>query len=210
MIDFDRIKTAVKELDDDTVVKLLKQVMEEGGQDAGKAMEACQEGMNLVGDLFESGEYFVSDLIFAGDLMMQAMEIIKPALAATKGESAGKMILCTVQDDLHDIGKNIVKTMLEASGFDVVDLGIDTAPELIVKTAKENGIKIVGLSGVLTLAIDSMKRTVQAFKDAGFRNNVKIIVGGAPLTSEYCKVIGADAWSINAAETVNICRGWVS
>lgn len=120
------------------------------------------------------------------------------------------MILCTVEGDLHDIGKNIVKSMMEAGGFEVLDLGIDVSPVAIVKAVKENDIKIIGLSGVLTLAIDSMKATVDALKTEGMRDGVKVIVGGAPVTAEYCKTVGADAWSLNVAEGVNICRKWVS
>ncbi|MDR3552576.1 MAG: cobalamin-dependent protein [Clostridia bacterium] len=210
MIDFERLKTAMGELDNDTVVALLEKLMAEGGEGADQALAACQEGMNTVGDLFESGEYFVADLIFAGELMTQAMDIIKPAIVASAGGNVGKMLLCTVQGDMHDIGKNIVKAMLEAGGVEVVDLGIDVAPEAIVKAAKEQGVKVIGLSGVLTLAIDSMKATVEAFKKAGLRDDVKILIGGAPVTGEYCSYVGADAWSLNAAKGVEICRSWLN
>jgi len=120
----------------------------------------------------------------------------------------GKMILCTVEGDLHDIGKNIVKAMLEASGFSVIDLGIDVKPSDIVRTAKEEGITIIGLSGVLTLAIDAMKATVEAFKDAGMRQDVKIIIGGAPVNQAVCDVVGADSWAVNPADTIKMCREW--
>ncbi|MCR4436069.1 MAG: cobalamin-dependent protein [Clostridiales bacterium] len=209
MIDFEKLKTAMGELDNSTVIELLEELMAAGGKGADEALAACQEGMNVVGDLFESGEYFVADLIFAGELMTQAMAIIKPAIAVGAGGNIGKMILCTVQGDLHDIGKNIVKAMLEAGGIEVIDLGIDVAPATIVQTARDQKIKVIGLSGVLTLAIDSMKATVDAFKGAGIRDDVKIIIGGAPVTAEYCKFVGADAWSLNAAKSVEICRNWL-
>jgi dimethylamine corrinoid protein len=208
VFDGNKLKDAMSELDDSTVIAIMNEVMADGGSEAVKAMEACQEGMNVVGDLFQSGEYFVADLIFAGDLMTRAIDIIKPALKKSSESNVGRMVFCTVKGDLHDIGKNIVKAMLEAGGFEVLDLGIDVAPETIVKAAKDNNIKIVALSGVLTLAIDSMKATVDAFKQAGTRDDVKIIVGGAPVTAEYCKQIGADDWSLNAAKTVSICRAW--
>lgn len=171
-------------------------------------MKACQEGMNIVGERFATQEYFVSDLIFSGELMNEAMDIIRPALLKSTGESMGKMILCTVEGDLHDIGKNIVKAMLEASGFSVIDLGIDVKPSDIVRTAKEEGITIIGLSGVLTLAIDAMKATVEAFKDAGMRQDVKIIIGGAPVNQAVCDVVGADSWAVNPADTIKMCREW--
>lgn len=209
MIDFDKLAQAMGELDEDTVKELLEQVMADGGKDADKAMEACQKGMDTVGKLFEEGEYFVGDLIYAGELMTDAVSILKDALVG--GESTGKkarMILCTVKDDLHDIGKNIVRSMLEAGGFDVLDLGIDVPAEKVVETAKAEGITIIALSGVLTLALDSMKATVQAFVGAGMRESVKIIIGGAPVSEDACKNIGADEWAHSPQKTVSVCQSW--
>lgn len=207
-MDFDKLKEAMGELEEDTVLETMNQVMKNGGCEAFEAMKACQEGMNIVGDRFATQEYFVSDLIFAGELMSNAMDIIRPALKKDSDADVGKLILCTVEGDLHDIGKNIVKSMLEASGFTVLDLGIDVKPEKIIKTAKEQGIKIIALSGVLTLAIDAMKRTVEAFKSNLMRDGVKIIVGGAPVNADVCKLVGADAWAINPNDTIKICRAW--
>ena len=171
------------------------------------AMEACQKGMDTVGKLFEEGEYFVGDLIYAGELMTDAVEVLKPFLAGAQSEgSKTKMILCTVKDDLHDIGKNIVRSMLEANGFDVLDLGIDCPAEKVVETAKAEGIKIVALSGVLTLALDSMKATVEAIKSAGL--DVKVIIGGAPVSAEACANIGADEWAHSPQKTVTTCKSW--
>jgi len=207
MVDFENLAQAMGELDEDTVKELLEQVMAEGGADAGQAMEACQKGMDIVGKLFEEGEYFVGDLIYAGELMTDAVEILKDALVS--GNSAGtktRMILCTVKDDLHDIGKNIVRSMLEANGFDVLDLGIDVAPEKVVETARNENIKIVALSGVLTLALDSMKATVDALKAANL--DVKVIIGGAPVSAEACKNIGADEWAHSPQKTVATCKAW--
>lgn len=207
MADFEQLAEAMGELDEDTVKEILEQVMAEGGADAGKAMEACQKGMDTVGKLFEEGEYFVGDLIYAGELMTDAVGILKDAL--TEGSSSGpktRMLLCTVKNDLHDIGKNIVKSMLEANGFDVLDLGIDVPAEKIVETARAEGIKIVALSGVLTLALDSMKATVAALKDAGL--DVKVIIGGAPVSAEACANIGADEWAHSPQKTVDTCKKW--
>ena len=207
MIDFEKLAQAMGELDEDTVKEVLEQVADT--EDANKAMEACQEGMNTVGKLFEEGEYFVGDLIYAGELMTDAVEVLKPLLAVGEdGGTKSRMILCTVKDDLHDIGKNIVRSMLEANGFDVLDLGIDVAPETVVNTAKAEGIRIIALSGVLTLALDSMKATVGAFREAGMRDDVKIIVGGCPVTEEACAGIGADEWAYSPQKTVNVCKGW--
>ena len=206
MIDFEQLAQAMGELDEDTVKELLESV--DSVEAANAAMDACQRGMDTVGKLFEEGEYFVGDLIYAGELMTDAVEVLKPYLA--EGEASGsktRMILCTVKDDLHDIGKNIVRSMLEASGFDVLDLGIDVPAADIVKAAKDNNIKIVALSGVLTLAIDSMKATIEAFKAAGM-DDVKIIIGGAPVSESACKLTGADEWAHSPKKTVTVCKAW--
>ena len=205
MIDFENLAVAMGELDEDTVKEILEAIDNEA--DAASAMEACQKGMDAVGKLFEEGEYFVGDLIYAGELMTDAVEVLKPYLAGAESTGAKtKMILCTVKDDLHDIGKNIVRSMLEANGFDVLDLGIDCPAEKVVETAKAEGIKIVALSGVLTLALDSMKATVDAIKAAGLE--CKIIIGGAPVSAEACKNIGADEWAHSPQKTVQVCKSW--
>ena len=211
MFDFDALVTAMGELDEDTMVEILEGVMADGGADAPKAMEACQKGMDEVGKLFEEGEYFVGDLIYAGELMTQAVGILKDALVSGDGDGAAKtkMVLCTVKDDLHDIGKNIVKAMLEAGGFDVIDLGIDVPADKIVETVKANDLKIVALSGVLTLAIDSMKATIDALKAAGL-NDVKVIIGGAPVNADVCERIGADEWAYSPQKTVQTCKTWAA
>ena len=205
MIDFEALAAAMGELDEDTVKEELEKVS--SPEEAEKAMEACQKGMDTVGSLFEEGEYFVGDLIYAGELMTDAVEVLKPYLAGTASSGTKtRMILCTVKDDLHDIGKNIVRSMLEASGFDVLDLGIDCPAEKVVETAKAEGIQIVALSGVLTLALDSMKATVEAIRAAGL--SCKVIIGGAPVSAEACRNIGADEWAHSPQKTVSTCKAW--
>ena len=205
MIDFENLAAAMGELDEDTVKEILDAI--DNVDDANKAMEACQKGMDTVGKLFEEGEYFVGDLIYAGELMTDAVEVLKPFLAGSESTgSKTRMILCTAKDDLHDIGKNIVRSMLEANGFDVLDLGIDCPAEKVVETAKAEGIKIVALSGVLTLALDSMKATVEALRASGL--DVKVIIGGAPVSAEACKNIGADEWAHSPQKTVATCKAW--
>ncbi len=212
MSDMEKLREAMGELEEDEVTKILEAVMSDGGAEAEQAMEACQQGMNIVGDRFEQGEYFVGDLIYAGELMTQAVGILKPALAAGGAQSgtAGKMILCTVEGDLHDIGKNIVKAMLEAAGFQVIDMGIDVKAEDIIRCAKEEDISVIALSGVLTLALDSMRKTVDRLKEAGMREHIKVIIGGAPVTAESQTYTGADAWAANPQQTVKICREWMA
>ena len=210
MLNYDALVEAMGNLEEDTMVEILEAVMAEGGAEAPKAMEACQKGMDQVGKLFEEGEYFVGDLIYAGELMTQAVGILKDALVsgAEEGEAKTKMVLCTVKDDLHDIGKNIVKAMLEAAGFEVIDLGIDVAAEAVVAAVKENGVKIVALSGVLTLALDSMKATIEALKAEGL--DVKVIIGGAPVSAESMALTGADEWAHSPQKTVQTCKAWAA
>lgn len=209
MVDFEELAQAMGDLDEDTMTEMLEEVMSDGGSQAQQAMEACQKGMDLVGKQFESGEYFVGDLIYAGELMTTAVSMLKDALVSGDGGSGTKtkMLLCTVKDDLHDIGKNIVRSMLEAAGFDVLDLGIDVPADKIVEAVKENNIKIVALSGVLTLAIDSMKATVDALKAAGL-TDVKVIIGGAPVSEEARRQTGADEWAHSPQKTVAVCQAW--
>ena len=209
MIDFEALANAMGELDEEAVMAALNQVMDEGGKDANKALDACRKGMDTVGELFESGEYFVADLIYAGELMVDAVDVLKSALAT--GDNAGpktKMIICTVKNDLHDIGKNIVKAMLEAAGFDVLDLGVDVSAEKIMETAKEQDVRIIALSGVLTLAIDSMKEIIDTVRASGLP--CRIIIGGNPITADVCARIGADEWALSPQKTVQTCQAWAA
>ncbi len=209
MKDFENLTQAMGELDEDVVIETLQQLMDEDAAQASQAMEACQKGMDIVGGLFEKGEYFIGDLIYAGELMTKAVDILKPGLAGDAAETVGKVLLCTVEGDLHDIGKNIVHSILEASGIEVVDLGIDTPAEKIVDTMKAEDIHVVLLSGVLTLALDSMKKTVDAIKEANLRDTTKIMIGGAPVHEEAMKMVGADAWATNPQLTTQITLEWL-
>ncbi|MEL7565551.1 MAG: cobalamin-dependent protein [Dehalobacterium sp.] len=211
MADLKILTQAVGDLNEAEVMKILKEFVAEnpGLEEAGKVLNACQQGMAIVGDLFEKNEYFVGDLIFAGELLTAAIDILKPVLGGESSGKIGKMVLATVQGDLHDIGKNIFKSMSEAAGFEVYDLGIDAPPSAFVAKVKEVQPEIVGMSAVLTLALDSMKATVEALKEAGLRDQVKIIIGGNPVTGDACKQIGADMFTTNAAEGIKICQGWV-
>ena len=206
-MDFEKLAEAMGELDEDIVMEMVEEAAQ-SEDTANAAMQAMQKGMDIVGDRFESGEYFVSDLIYAGEVITDAMNILKGAIAKQGDATLGKMILCTVKDDLHDIGKNIVRAVLEAGGFEVLDLGVDVAPETIVETAKKENIKVIALSGILILALDSMKATAEAFEKAGMRDQVKIIVGGAAVTETSYASTGADAWAFAPQQTLEICKGW--
>lgn len=212
MADMTKLAELLGDLDEEAVLEALDELIAKGAsaEEGLAAVSALQKGMNTVGDLFESGEYFVGDLIFAGEILTEAIGKLKPILSAGTGDKMGNIVLGTVHGDLHDIGKNIFKNMVEIAGFEVYDIGIDQAPEAFVEKIKEVNPIIVGMSGVLTLALDSMKDTVDAIKAAGLRDTVKIIIGGNPVTKEACEQIGADAFTTNAAEGVRICKDWAA
>lgn len=211
MIDLKTVTTAIGELEEESVLEMLNEFVASNPseEEAQKVVQACQEGMAMVGDLFESGEYFVGDLIFAGELLTEAIDLLKPVIGSGSTTKVGTLILGTVHGDLHDIGKNIFKSMAEAAGFEVYDLGIDQPVQAFVDKVKEIKPDVVGMSGVLTLALESMKDTVDALKEAGVRDSVKIIIGGNPVTKEACDHIGADAFTTNAAEGVKMIQAWV-
>ncbi len=206
-MDFEGLAQAMGDLKRKDMLNVLNEGLEQG-VDVSKALDACQQGMDIIGEKFDEGEYYVSDLIYAGELMKEAVDVIKPIMTSQDSyENLGKAIMCTVHDDLHDIGKNIVKAMMETAGFEVYDLGVDASPEEIIETAKAEDIHIIALSVVLTLAIDSMKDTVDALHEAGV--DAKIIVGGNPVNEKTFEETGADAWGLTPQDTVNICRNWI-
>lgn len=211
MLDMQVLTQAVGDLDEPKVLELLKEFVatNPGSEEATAVVNACQQGMAIVGDLFDAKEYFVGDLIFAGELLNSAIDILKPVIGGESTAKVGKIVLGTVEGDLHDIGKNIFKSMSEAAGFEVYDLGIDIPASTFVEKVKEIKPEILGMSGVLTLALDAMKKTVDALNEAGLRDGLKVIIGGNPVTDEACKMIGADTFTTNAAEGVKICQRWV-
>ena len=200
------------DLDEEEVMKIIDKFIKTSptAEEGQEVIAACQEGMNIIGDRFQEGEYFVGDLIFAGELLTDAINRLKSIIGSESDGNAGTILLGTVHGDLHDIGKNIFKSMTEAAGFKVVDIGIDQPVSAFVEKAKEVKPNVIGMSGVLTLALDSMKDTVDGLKEAGLRDDVKIIIGGNPVSKEACEHIGADAFTTNAAEGVKICQGWLN
>ncbi|RJE48511.1 cobalamin-binding protein [Dehalobacter sp. MCB1] len=211
MVDLQVLTQAMGNLNEEQVVGILNEFVAKNPSknEAEEVVNACQQGMAIIGDLFEKGDYFVGDLIFAGELLTSAMETLKPFVGEQNTKKVGRILLATVRGDLHDIGKNIFKSMAEAAGFEVIDIGIDVPADTVVEKIKETKPQIVGMSGVLTIALDSMKSTAEAIKDAGLREQVKLIIGGNPVTAEACKNIGADAFTTNAAEGVSICEKWL-
>ncbi len=165
--------------------------------------------MDEVGKRFECNEYFVPELLIAARAMKVSLELIAPLLAAAGTEPVGRVVIGTVQGDLHDIGKNLVASMLEGGGFQVVDLGVDVPPEKFVEAAKEKDGTIVALSALLTTTMTMMKNVIQALEKAGIREKTKVMIGGAPITQQYADEIGADGYSDNASAAVALARKFV-
>ncbi len=166
--------------------------------------------MDEVGKRFECEEYFVPELLISARAMKVALELIRPLLSAQGAEPAGRVAIGTVKGDLHDIGKNLVSSMLEGGGFEIIDLGADVAPEKFVEAVKTRGANLVCLSALLTVTMPSMKTTIEALDAAGVRRQVKVLVGGAPVTPQYAKEIGADGYGENASAAVTLARQMVA
>ncbi len=177
-----------------------------GDQPMALIQESMVPAMDEVGRLFESEEYFVPELLLAGRAMKVALELLKPLLAASGQKMAVRVVIGTVKGDLHDIGKNIVASMLEGSGFEVIDLGTDVSPENFVTAVVERKPHVVCMSALLTVTMPSMKLTIDALRTAGLRTQVKVLIGGAPVTHQYAKEIGADGFSENANGAVGLVK----
>jgi corrinoid protein of di/trimethylamine methyltransferase len=168
--------------------------------------EQMAPAMAEVGRRFEAGEYFVPELLISARAMKGALELIRPLLAARGTEPVGRVAIGTVEGDLHDIGKNLVSSMLEGGGFDVVDLGVNVKPAQFVEAVSEKNVNVICLSALLTTTMLAMRRTVQALEDAGLRERVKVLIGGAPVTAKFAREIGADGSGENAVEAVAAAR----
>lgn len=180
--------------------------------DGVPASDILQDGliaaMGKVGHLFEEGEYFVPEMLIAARAMKAGLEILKPLLVDSGVEPVGKVVIGTVQGDLHDIGKNLVAMMLEGAGFEIVDLGTDVIPDKFVQAIDEN-VDIIGLSALLTTTMPSMEATIKAIEEAGIRDRVKVIVGGAPVTDDYASQIGADGFAADASQAVTLANSFL-
>jgi corrinoid protein of di/trimethylamine methyltransferase len=162
--------------------------------------------MDEVGKRFECEEYFVPELLLSGRAMKASMELMRPLLAQSGIQPVGRVVIGTVKGDLHDIGKNLVACMLEGGGFEVIDLGADVAPDVFVAAARDKNASLVALSALLTVTMNSMRTTIQAFRNAGLRDDVKVMVGGAPVTQAFADEIGADGFCENASAAVALAR----
>jgi len=184
----------------------VKQALEKGLNPAEILNEGMVTAMAEVGRLFEEGEYFVPELLIAARAMQAGMTLLKPHLVQADIKSSGKVVAGTVKGDMHDIGKNLVCMMLEGAAFEIVDLGTDVSPDKFVEAVRSSGANIVAMSALLTTTMSYMRNTITALKEAGLRDRVKVLVGGAPLTAQYAAEIGADGYAPDASRAVALAK----
>jgi methanogenic corrinoid protein MtbC1 len=203
----DLVKT-LADLKEQEVIKIVEERLN-AKEDPLKILEDARKGMEIVGQRFASSEYFIPDLVYSGEILKSVTELVKPKLSKeAESKKLGKIVFGTVAGDIHDIGKDIVVFMLDVNGFEVHDLGVDVPARKFVEKIKETGASIVGLSGFLTLAFDSMKRTVEAMSAAGLRDKAKIMIGGGQITEEVRAYTGADAYGKDAMAGVSLAKKW--
>ncbi len=201
---------AIADMREEEAVSMAREMLD-SGYDAVTLLGHCREAMELVGKRYEEGEYFLPELMLAGEMLRAIGDMAKPLIKQDQKASAaaGTVIIGTVQGDLHDIGKNIVTFMLEINGFNVIDLGIDVPVETFIDSIKKNKPHVVGLSGFLTREFDVMKKTVETIQEEGLRNNLKIMIGGGQVDDAVKNYTGADAFGLNAMDAVSLCKRWV-
>ncbi|HID57270.1 TPA: cobalamin-binding protein [Candidatus Poribacteria bacterium] len=203
MADLNALAEAIINGKKEDAEQITKQALDEGLSPAEVLNEGLIKGMSVVGEKFKNNEFYVPEVLIAARAMKSAMEILRPLLTESGVEPVGKVAIGTVKGDLHDIGKNLVAMMLEGGGFQVIDLGIDVGPEKFIQVVADHEVDIVAMSALLTTTMPSMKVTIDALKEAGLRDKVKILIGGAPVTQAYADEIGADGYARDAASAVD-------
>ncbi|MBU1170256.1 MAG: cobalamin-dependent protein [Proteobacteria bacterium] len=216
MADLKDLFTAVVEMQEDTALSLTHSYLDQGIP-AIDIFNCYQDALAEIGKRFEQQIYFIPELIMSGEMMKVSAEILKPYLAAQDSGSGGqtqkklgKVLIATVEGDIHDIGKNIAAMMLELNGFDVMDIGVDVPADKIIEEAMAFGADVIGLSGLLTLAFDPMKSVVEKLKEKGLRDKVKVLIGGGQMDEQVCSYVGADAFVNDAVVGVNFIKGWLN
>ena len=206
-----KLSHAVIEGNIEQAVKLAQEALQEGVSAQRIYREGLIPGMEVVGKKMQSGEYFIPEVLLSALVMKQALEVIRPTLTQTKSQSSlGRVVIGTVQGDLHDIGKNLVIAMLEGAGFDVTDLGVDTPSSKFVTAVKKTNANILGLSALLSVTMVNMKHVIRSLEEAGIRRSVKVIIGGACVSKEYAKEIGADGYAPDAGSAVDLVKDLIN
>lgn len=206
MSNLSELAKALVELEEDKVIQVVDQKLQAGEEPLGMIKE-LNEGMVEIGRLFEANQYFLSELIMSGEILTGVMAKLEPLLTGAESEeNAGVVVIGTVKEDIHDIGKNIVVSLLKGTGFEVVDLGVDVPADKFVQAVKETGAKVLGLSALLNFTFPEIKKVVDALTEAGIRDQVKVMIGGAPCNEQVREYAGADYYAKDAAAGVNICK----
>ena len=205
----EQLVNAFANMEEDRAYHLAETMLAEG-QAPQSVLDGAREAMAVIGTRFEKGEYFLPELIIAGELMRRIGDLVKPRLAteANRGAPQGKVVMGTVAGDIHDLGKDIVTFMLDVNNFEIMDLGVDVPADKFVEAIKEFKPQVVGMSGFLTLAFEQMKRTVEAIAAAGLRGQVKIMIGGAIMDDKATYFVGADAFGADASAAVKLAQSW--
>jgi 5-methyltetrahydrofolate--homocysteine methyltransferase len=206
MADLQALAEAVINGKREDAVALTQEALDASTGAAAIVNEGLIKGMNVVGERFKNNEFYVPEVLIAARAMKAAMELVQPLLAESGVEPVGRVAIGTVKGDLHDIGKNLVAMMLEGAGFEVIDLGVDVAPDGFVEAVNERNANVIGLSALLTTTMPSMKDTISALDEAGVRGKVRIMIGGAPVTQNYADEIGADGYAPDAASAVDTAK----
>jgi trimethylamine corrinoid protein len=200
---------ALADLEEEKALSVVKERLNAGDEPL-RILEDARRGLEIVGERFAKNEYFIPDLLYSGEILREIGAVVKPELSKGPAvERIGKIVLGTVAGDIHDIGKDIVVFMLDVNGFEVYDLGVDVPVETFVEKIRETGAAIVGLSGFLTLAFEAMRQTVQAIKDAGLRDKVRIMIGGGQVDEQVRGFVGADAFGKDAMDAVALAKSWI-
>jgi len=204
-----KLATALVELEEDRVTALVSEQLATGVPPL-TILDQMRQGMNEIGERYAAGTYFLTELIMAAEIFSKVMKEIEPRLTGEAGGRAGDVVFATVKGDVHDIGKNVVVAMLRGADFRVHDLGVDVPPERIIETLKQTDARLLGLSALLTTSFDSMKTTVEAIRQAGLRDQVKVMIGGGPVDESVRAYVGADAYGRDAQQAVNLARQFVA
>jgi methanogenic corrinoid protein MtbC1 len=205
----EKLVQAIADMREEEALKLVKEMVK-GGVEPMAILDAARRAMAIVGQRYEEGRYFLPELMLSGEMLSQVTDILKPELAKLPEiKRHGKVLIGTVEGDIHDIGKNIVTFMLDVNGFDVLDLGVDVSPEKFVQAIQDFGPQVIGLSGFLALSFDTMKETVEAINASGVRDGVKIMIGGGQVSEQVRKYTGADAYGLDAMTGVSLAKKWV-
>lgn len=207
---FRSLTEAVVNFDIEGVRRLAQEVINNGLDPYEAITEALNEGMRIVGEKYEAKEYFLSELLLTGESMKAALEVLTPHLRAGEIKSFGKVVIGTVKGDIHDIGKTIVVTLMRSAGFEVIDLGVDVAAEKFVGAVQENGADVLAMSALLTTTMPYMGEVIKKLEENGLRERLTVIVGGAPLSEEYAKKIGADLYAADAVEAVRKLKEYMN